>query len=155
MKIPTILKTSVLTLAASMLCATTAPAQQTKLLTADKHNEYGLVYSLPNTAIDIDVTATRTVRKAGPYYKYARKYLGTDKVVKEDSESWTINSVTLRTRGVADTEETYLMQLKNGSLTYIKQEFGIDAIREIDETVNRLKGTEKTSIFHGRDLFAY
>lgn len=119
MKIPTILKTPVLTLAASMFFATTAPAQQTKLLTADKHNEYGLIYSLPNTAIDINVTATRTVRKAGPYYKYARKYLGTDKVVKEDSESWTVNSVTLRTRGVADTEETYLMQLKNGSLTYI------------------------------------
>jgi S-adenosylmethionine hydrolase len=32
---------------------------------------------------------------------------------------------------------------------------GIEAIREIDETVNRLKGTEGTSIFHGRDLFAY
>ena len=49
----------------------------------------------------------------------------------------------------------YVVTPDNGSLTYIKQEFGIDAIREIDETVNRLKGTEKTSIFHGRDLFAY
>ena len=32
-----------------------ANAQQTKLLTADKHNEYGLVYSLPTTALDIEV----------------------------------------------------------------------------------------------------
>lgn len=43
----------------------------------------------------------------------------------------------------------------NGSLTGVLNEYGIEEIREIDETVNRLKGTEKTSIFHGRDLFAY
>ena len=28
-------------------------------------------------------------------------------------------------------------------------------MREIDETVNRWKGTEEISVFHGRDLFAY
>ena len=31
----------------------------------------------------------------------------------------------------------------------------LDAVREIDETVNRYKGTEEVSVFHGRDLFAY
>ncbi len=49
----------------------------------------------------------------------------------------------------------YIVTPDNGSLTGVLQEFGICEIREIDETVNRLKGTEKTSIFHGRDLFAY
>ncbi len=45
----------------------------------------------------------------------------------------------------------------NGSLTHLKQLVGITAVREIDERVNRLKGkgTEKTSVFHGRDLFGY
>ena len=42
-----------------------AAAQQTKLLTAEKHNEYGLVYTLPVTALDIEVTAVREVKKAG------------------------------------------------------------------------------------------
>jgi len=49
----------------------------------------------------------------------------------------------------------YIVTPDNGSLTGVLSEFGISEIREIDETVNRLKGTEKTSIFHGRDLFAY
>lgn len=49
----------------------------------------------------------------------------------------------------------YIVTPDNGSLTGVLNEFGISEIREIDETVNRLKGTEKTSIFHGRDLFAY
>ncbi len=53
-----------------------AAAQQTKLLTAEKHNEYGLVYTLPVTALDIEVTAVREVKKAGQYYQYAKKYVG-------------------------------------------------------------------------------
>ena len=51
-------------------------AQETKRLTAEKHNEYGLIYSLPQTHLDIEVVATKTTRKAGPYYQYAEKYLG-------------------------------------------------------------------------------
>lgn len=96
-----------------------AAAQQTRLLTADKHNEYGLVYTLPVTALRVEVTATRTVSKAGPYYQYARKFIGTDKVIKSDSESWTINSVRVVPYGVPDEENRYLMQLKPGSTTYI------------------------------------
>ena len=45
----------------------------------------------------------------------------------------------------------------NGSLTHLKKFIGIEAVREIDESVNRLrgKGTEGVAIFHGRDLFGY
>lgn len=96
-----------------------AQAQQTKLLTAEKHNEYGLVYTLPKTVFEIEVTATREVRKAGPYYQYAKKYMGTDKVIKDDAEIWTLQSVRMRPYGVPDTQYRYLMQLKAGALTYI------------------------------------
>ena len=50
---------------------------------------------------------------------------------------------------------SYVVSPDNGSLTLLLENPGIKAVREIDETVNRLKGTEKVSIFHGRDLFAY
>ncbi|MDD5881053.1 SAM hydrolase/SAM-dependent halogenase family protein [Stecheria intestinalis] len=43
----------------------------------------------------------------------------------------------------------------NGTLTHLEEFIGVEEIREIDETVNRLKSTVKTSVFHGRDLFAY
>jgi len=51
----------------------------------------------------------------------------------------------------------YVVSPDNGSLTHIKRMIGIEAVREIDETVNRLrgKGTEGVAIFHGRDLFGY
>ena len=50
-------------------------AQQTKVLTADKHNEYGLIYRLPTTALEIEVEAVHKIFKAGPYYQYAKKYI--------------------------------------------------------------------------------
>lgn len=54
----------ILTIAAVMLGGFGSSAQQTKILTADKHNEYGLVYTLPITTLEIEVTAKRTVSKA-------------------------------------------------------------------------------------------
>lgn len=106
-------------LALLALCSAGATAQQTKLLTADKHNEYGLVYTLPVTALRIEVTATRTLRKAGPYYQYAKRFVGTDKVVKADAEEWTIQSVKVTPFGVPDADNRYLMQLKSGQTSYI------------------------------------
>lgn len=51
----------------------------------------------------------------------------------------------------------YIVTPDNGSLTHVKRFIGIEAVREIDETTNRLrgKGTEGVAIFHGRDLFGY
>lgn len=114
------MKTANVLLAATALClAIPATAQQTRTLTADKHNEYGLVYTLPVTAVRFDVTARHTVSHAGPYFQYAKKYIGTDKVVKEDSEHWEILSVKATPIGIPDTENEYLMQLKPGALTSI------------------------------------
>ncbi len=49
----------------------------------------------------------------------------------------------------------YIVTPDNGTLTHIKEMYGIEEVREIDETVNRYPGSEKVNVFHGRDLFAY
>ena len=49
----------------------------------------------------------------------------------------------------------YVVTPDNGTLTHMKRYVGIEAVREIDETKNRLTTTREVSIFHGRDLFAY
>ncbi len=108
-------------LAIILLAASVAPAtaQQTRTLTADKHNEYGLVYSLPVTSLRFEVTARHTVSKAGPYRQYAARFIGTDRVVTEDAEQWEILSVKATPFGSANPEKQYLMQLKPGALTSI------------------------------------
>ncbi len=101
------------------LCAFNVNAQQTKVLTADKHNEYGLVYCLPTTALEIEVVAEHRIYKRGPYYQYAKKYIGADNVVLEDSEIWELSAINVRSYGIADENEKYLMQLKSNSVTSI------------------------------------
>lgn len=43
----------------------------------------------------------------------------------------------------------------NGTLTHIKLLFGIKELRLVDETKNRLSGSELSYTFHGRDVYAY
>ena len=46
----------------------------------------------------------------------------------------------------------------NGILDIVDKALGIEAVREIDQSVNRYHGnewSEKSDIFHGRDIFAY
>ena len=106
-------------LLAGLLACSTAMAQSTKVLTAEKSNDYGLVYSLPTTALEVEVTASHQVGKKGPYYLYAKKSIGTDKAIAEDFEKWEITDVKVRPYGVPDSGIQYLMQLRPGALTSI------------------------------------
>ena len=94
-------------------------AQQTRRLTAEKHNDYGIVYTLPKTGLKIKVSACKTVTQAGPYALYAKKYIGTDKVITDDSQTWSITDVSVSSYGIADREKEYNMQLKPGALTWV------------------------------------
>lgn len=66
---------------------------------------------------------------------------------------------TARKACVALTENgRYVVTPDNGCLEEIRNTYGIAAVREIDQSVNRYKGNEwslKSDIFHGRDVFAY
>ncbi len=112
------MKKSILT-AGCILASTFAYGQATKVLTAEKSNEYGIVYSLPQTALEVEVTARHQVAKRGPFYLYANKYIGTSDVVKEDSETWEITGIRVTPYGVPDSGTQYLMQLKAGALTSV------------------------------------
>lgn len=59
-------------------------------------------------------------------------------------------SVVLRTKS-----GHYFVSPDNGSLTLVAESLGIDALREIDESVNRLQGSRRSHTFHGRDVYAY
>lgn len=49
----------------------------------------------------------------------------------------------------------YVVTPDNGTLTLVAETLGIDEVREIDEAKNRLKGSEQSYTFHGRDVYAY
>lgn len=49
----------------------------------------------------------------------------------------------------------YFVSPDNGSLYDPAKEYGVEAVREIDEKVNRRSGSERYHTFHGRDVYAY
>lgn len=102
----------------SVVLPAAAYAQSTQKLSANKANEYGLVYALPLTALDVTIEARKTVQTPGEFYQYARKNLAMTPIT-EESTTWTIEKVVVTPRGVADPEERYLVQFKNGSSPWV------------------------------------
>lgn len=56
---------------------------------------------------------------------------------------------------VKTTNGQYFVGPDNGTFTFVARAFGVEAVREIDEQVNRLGGSDRSHTFHGRDIFAY
>ena len=105
------------------------------------------IYEIDHTISKFNVKeASRSLRNNIPYWPSGTVFVS---VVDPGVGTSRRASVALLKNG------SYVVSPDNGSLTLLLKEPGILAIRQIDETVNRLKGTEKVSIFHGRDLFAY
>ena len=49
----------------------------------------------------------------------------------------------------------YIVTPDNGTLTHVAKFIGLEEVREIDEATNRLKDSENSYTFHGRDVYAY
>ncbi|UOQ50574.1 S-adenosyl-l-methionine hydroxide adenosyltransferase family protein [Gracilibacillus caseinilyticus] len=56
---------------------------------------------------------------------------------------------------VKTNSDQFIVTPDNGTLTHIAKKVGIQAIREIDENVNRLPQSGASHTFHGRDIYAY
>lgn len=149
-------KLQYIALAVAALLSASATAQESRKFTADKQNEYGLVYALPITHLNIEVEAVKTVKKAGPYYKYAKKYIGVSDVITEDSQTWTVKSITVTPNGVPDKNREYLMQFKGGTAPYLMLDgegLPLSINAEADEAVVKRKRNQldDKTVFTGAD----
>jgi len=112
------MKKTIIALATLALSAS-ATAQTSTRLNAGKATEYGLVYSLPITTLDIYLEAELTQQHPGEFYNYARRHLGINDAIKSDAMSATLKSVTIVPRGIADPQQQWLAQFKNGTSAYM------------------------------------
>jgi hypothetical protein len=68
-----------------------------------------IVYGLPMTVFTVVVDMERTIEKPGPYAQYANDLLGLADVIKNESESWSIEGITVRTHDELDPSEFYVI----------------------------------------------
>lgn len=83
---------------------------------ATKSNNFGITYSLPKTSLIVNAEVTKNTCKAGPYYRYAEKYLGVKNPIEEDKIYYELGNVTLINKGIPDTEQTYIVEFKSGTV---------------------------------------
>ncbi|MCH5221639.1 MAG: DUF4831 family protein [Muribaculaceae bacterium] len=94
-------------------------AQTSQKLSVGKASDYGLIYTLPLTALDIYIEAELTEEHPGDFYNYARKHLSIDNAIVADRQSAKILSVVVVPKGVPNKEEQWLAQFKNGTSAYM------------------------------------
>lgn len=107
-----------ITLAACLACLGAA-AQSTTKLSASKANEYGIVYSLPVTVLDITFETEYAELKPGEFYNYANLHLNIDNAIAKPQRTAGIKSVVITTHGVPDPENEWLVQLKAGQPMFV------------------------------------
>lgn len=105
--------------ALALLSISPASAQNTQKLTAAKATDYGIVYSLPVTELDITVEAEITDRRPGEFHNYARRHLGITDAVTSPAQEITVKSVVIAPRGVADPDNRWLVQFKSGTSPFM------------------------------------
>lgn len=66
-----------------------------------------VVYALPQTVIEVEVVAEKTILKKGPFADYAKKYVGISDIVSADGVDWSLKSVGVSSKGELDPEQYY------------------------------------------------
>jgi hypothetical protein len=89
-----------------------------------------LIYSLPQTVFEIDITLVRTIEKPGPYAAFASDLIGLSDVIRHESEEWTLKSVSLIPRDEIDPSEYYVVKsnamIRAGAFVMQKQGLILD-----------------------------
>ncbi len=109
------MKKSILLLCLTCLLCSLEISAQTKVtkVTATKNNDYGVIYFLPKTELTIHAKISKVTSQAGPYYKYAKKYLGIDDAIAENQMYYKLEEITVSSKGIPDKNQEYLIEFKS------------------------------------------
>jgi S-adenosylmethionine hydrolase len=116
----------------------------------------GVAYSVDRGLAMFDITheipafniweAAYRLNQAAPYWPAGTVFVS----VVDPGVGTAQNSVVLKSGS-----GHYFVSPDNGTFTLVVQRLGIEAVRKIDERLNRLKGSALSHTFHGRDMYAY
>ena len=102
-----------LIIATGLLIATTAYAQTEVLTGVTRGKDYGVVYTLPKTQIELEIKANKIRYTPGEFSKYANRYLRLNNVSTDPEEYWELTSVKITPIGVLNGDATYFVKLKD------------------------------------------
>ena len=101
-------------IAVGLLVSLSGAAQDVSTYTPGTLGE-GVVYYLPKTEIELQVTATKVVYTPGEFCQYADRYLRMTGISSKPEEYWEINHIKVSSVGVPDPDNAYAVKLKDKS----------------------------------------
>jgi hypothetical protein len=75
-----------------------------------KITDASIVYALPLTVLEFDITARKTIEVPGPYAGFAGEMLGLNNVITEENERWSLADVTMNCVEELDPSQFYIIQ---------------------------------------------
>ena len=147
------MKLSILTLMLALIVASTVSAQRDdkkKATTSAVAGPVeGVVYSLPQTGIHVQVKATRERFVHGPFAAYAQKMLGIDNVSQTDGDRWNIDQMQIEVFSEPDPEQVHKAMGQAAQMVSLT-ESGI--LAGINSDMNVEKSALQTSSFLMKNL---
>ncbi len=70
-------------------------------------NGKSIFYALPKNELCITIKTVHTWYKKGPFYRYAGRFLAEDNIITEDSDSWSIESIEVENKTIADSTQIF------------------------------------------------
>ena len=157
------MKKILLPLLLGLVAALTAQAQHALVIQTDFGTKDGAVAAMKGVAFGVDshLAIFDLSQENTPYDIWEAAYR-----LKQSAPYWPAGTVFISVvdPGVGTERASIVLQTKsghffvgpdNGTLTLVAEELGIQAVRRIDEKINRRAGSEKSYTFHGRDVYAY
>lgn len=150
----------IILLAAQLLCAASAGAQTEVFRFVPGLTSDGLMYYLPKTEFMIGVTAKRTTKYPGDFWKYASRFLRLGNVTEAVQTQWEVTDVQLLNTARPDTAKAYVVLVRKGtsaplcSLTDdgILLSVNAQASKPVAPTLENKKGTTTTKL-NSREYF--
>ncbi|MBB4044523.1 hypothetical protein GGR06_002318 [Bacteroides reticulotermitis] len=100
-------------IAAGLLIATSTYAQTEVSVGVTRGKDYGVVYALPQTQIQLELKTNKVSYTPGEFSKYADRYLRLTNVAADAYEYWELVGVTIKAVGVPNNAATYFVKLKD------------------------------------------
>lgn len=102
-----------LIIATCLSIATSVYAQTEVTVGVTRGKDYGVVYALPRTQIELEIKANKTTYIPGEFSKYADRYLRLTDVVANAQEYWKLTGIKVRPIGIPNSAATYFVKLKD------------------------------------------
>lgn len=134
-----------LMIATGLLIATSAYAQ-TEVLTGVTHGkDFGVVYALPKTQIEIEIKANKINYTPGDFSKYSDRYLRLTDISADPEEYWELTSIKVKPAGTPDTEKTYFVKLKDKTVAPLMELTEDGLVKSINVPYSQSKETKAAS----------